>query len=1412
MKEILEKLLAEYSSTGDPSQIFQLFEDIQKDNLPAITSIGVSDPIDDTLTLGMPNHDADDLYSSFSNSTGSNRTVEVQPRVVHHPPPSPPSPTSDYEEKHLLGKGGMGLVWRVKDPTLNRFMALKVINDKYALDDQAREDFVEEAQISAQLQHPGIIPIYNFETLPDGKVCFTMKEIRGRTFKEVIQSVHEVSQEDQWKQTKDGWNLRRLITAFHSVCETMSYAHNKGVVHRDLKPSNIMIGDFGEVLVVDWGIAQILTDRNVDTNSDQKVETNRSKNGIAGERGTIVGSAVYMSPEQAYGDLDSITECSDVFSLGVILFQILSGTSPYKGTLHDILEYKRNLYTPSLQYQHFRPLEFYSPPNPHTVSISDELKTYSQLALPNELVAICERAMQYDPNSRYQTASDLAMDVQSWLDGVQRNEKALNILSQTLEIETTVDEYIEQSSTHWVEANQSIQIEDLDSEQGWYLWNQSKELLIQVENLTEEIHQLLQGALIYAPELVDIHRKLIEVEYKAYLDAVATSDRKSQSKIMRRIDIHLEILPPSEAKEWKNQHSKELDSINRFRQERDSFVGRWQDKRELQDLLREHRLVSIVGTAGVGKTHLALESAHKYAHACNHKVYFCDLSLAKDSLGILQNLAKAIHHPLRSQSHLNELSDKLTQMGPTLLILDNVEQIVVEIAAILQDLLGETKQLKILVTSRSKINIHFEKVLRLSPLSLLEGIELFVQRAKKNIPDFTLSPENRTVIGRIVHQLDCLPLAIELASARTTMLNVHEIEDRLSERFTLLRGKMRSQTVLALDTALNWSWNLLSEYSQNTFVQCRSFVGGFTIQQAESIIDLTLYPNAPSILDILEAMYDDNLLVKERQKDGSYRYGMLLSISDFILQKASASKWSPLLSDTRERHAAYFATQYVNLNESNASQILTFLSVELDNYVNAVQFGQPIDAFQCCKATLNYYKQNGPTARGIEIADRFIKQHPSDTIIHQSILLEKCICLRIAGEVDEAKRILEDIGKTSLVESPSHKDYIGDSISKEKLVLHVERLRQIGIIAEEQSNTNQAHQYYNSALTLFRELEDGINEADTMHRIGGLLHSQGKLSECLEMFQAALEIAKELNNKSLEGRIIGNMSSVYRNLGDFDKVLQGQQRALELATEIGDERHRTYLLGNLGLTYDIIGKNKESLEYLEQSLQGARKIQDKRHEGIVLGNIAIWHQKIGKHEEALSYYTKALAISESIGAKKFTGLYLGNMASLYSTNGLYEKAMKYHQESVDIFIETQDIPDQAIQIGNIGNIHLLQSRIPEAIATLTEAIEICDVCIPPAAGAFRGAIAVAYAKSQQFDLAFEALHIGEPQISSYADEYGVFLCNKGNVLIMDGQIEESNHCLQQAQAIFDSLEMSEMSKLGQRIRTLSEAIESELSS
>ena len=117
-----------------------------------------------------------------------------------------------------------------------------------------------------------------------------------------------------------------------------------------------------------------------------------------------------------------------------------------------------------------------------------------------------------------------------------------------------------------------------------------------------------------------------------------------------------------------------------------------------------------------------------------------------------------------------------------------------------------------------------------------------------------------------------------MASARTTMLNVHEIEDRLSERFTLLRGKMRSQTVLALDTALNWSWNLLSEYSQNTFVQCRSFVGGFTIQQAESIIDLTLYPNAPSILDILEAMYDDNLLVKERQKDGSYRYGMLLSI------------------------------------------------------------------------------------------------------------------------------------------------------------------------------------------------------------------------------------------------------------------------------------------------------------------------------------------------------------------------------------------------------------------------------------------------------------------------------------------------------------------------------------------------------
>ena len=161
-----------------------------------------------------------------------------------------------YEVLDLLGRGGMGEVWRVRDRALNRVVALKAIRsdapDRSALVDR----FFEEAQATAQLEHPGILPVYHSGTLPDGRLYYTTPEVRGRTLREVVHAIHGgVRTGDE-----PAWTMLRAVDVVRDAAEAVGYAHSRGVIHRDLKPGNILVGDHGEVLVVDWGLVKVLKD------------------------------------------------------------------------------------------------------------------------------------------------------------------------------------------------------------------------------------------------------------------------------------------------------------------------------------------------------------------------------------------------------------------------------------------------------------------------------------------------------------------------------------------------------------------------------------------------------------------------------------------------------------------------------------------------------------------------------------------------------------------------------------------------------------------------------------------------------------------------------------------------------------------------------------------------------------------------------------------------------------------------------------------------------------------------------------------------------------------------------------------------------------------------------------------------
>jgi serine/threonine protein kinase len=220
-----------------------------------------------------------------------------------------------YEIVARIAEGGMGTILRGRDPHLGRELAIKVLRDDLVADEDAIRRFVVEAQICGQLQHPNIIPVHQLGRLPNGLPFFTMKLVRGRTLTELLRERKHLG-EDQ----------PRFLRIFVQIVEAIAYAHSRGVIHRDLKPSNIMVGQFGELQVMDWGLAKVL-----DSTDDhlRRLKAQKGASGAETQAGDVLGTPAYMAPEQARGDVEEIDECADVFSLGAILCEILTGDSPY---------------------------------------------------------------------------------------------------------------------------------------------------------------------------------------------------------------------------------------------------------------------------------------------------------------------------------------------------------------------------------------------------------------------------------------------------------------------------------------------------------------------------------------------------------------------------------------------------------------------------------------------------------------------------------------------------------------------------------------------------------------------------------------------------------------------------------------------------------------------------------------------------------------------------------------------------------------------------------------------------------------------------------------------------------------------------------------------------------------------------
>lgn len=282
-----------------------------------------------------------------------------------------------YNDEGVIGRGGMGEVRALRDQHLGREVAVKTLAPHYRHSRDAVQGFVDEAQITAQLQHPNIVPVHDFGSDHSGNLYFTMKRVQGRTLHELLH--------DPTLPPGSSKRLSMALDVFLKVCDAVAFAHSRGVLHRDIKPSNIMVGSFGEVYLMDWGVARVQSrEGNVDP-----VQLTMSSDARA--RQGMVGTPSFLAPEMAGGHYDTVDERSDIFGLGAVLYQIVTGRPPFEADTTEQIIARTAVGN-------------FVPP--------DEL---GDVLVPKKLARVIMKAMSLDPGDRYATAGALSDQVREFL-------------------------------------------------------------------------------------------------------------------------------------------------------------------------------------------------------------------------------------------------------------------------------------------------------------------------------------------------------------------------------------------------------------------------------------------------------------------------------------------------------------------------------------------------------------------------------------------------------------------------------------------------------------------------------------------------------------------------------------------------------------------------------------------------------------------------------------------------------------------------------------------------------------------------------------------------------------------------------------------------------------------------------------